>query len=197
MATGIESGAYHAFGRFYQHALEAQGIRVRLQTTAGASENLALIHDPKSGVNVALVQGGIADAEAAKGFLSLGRMFYEPLWVFYKGDTTFDQLGQLKGHRIAIGAEGSGTRTLNVSLLRAAGIDAANATLLSLTGDKAVEALYDGSADVIMLIFSPQAPALQKLLHDPSVKLMSMSQADALVSIYPYLNHVVLPEGVD
>jgi TRAP-type uncharacterized transport system substrate-binding protein len=196
MATGVESGAYHAFGRLYQQTLEAQGIRVRLRTTAGASENLALIRDPNSGVNVALVQGGIADAETAKGVLSLGRMFYEPLWVFYKGDATFDQLGQLKGHRIAIGAEGSGTRTLNVSLLRAAGIDATNATLLPLTGDKAVDALYSGDADVIMLIFSPQAPALQKLLHDPAVKLMSMSQADALVSIYPYLNHIVLPEGV-
>jgi hypothetical protein len=123
-------------------------------------------------------------------------MFYEPLWIFYKGDATFDQLGQLKGHRIAIGAEGSGTRTLNISLLRAAGVDATNATLLPLTGETAVAALYGGTADVVMLIFSPEAPALKKLLHDPAIKLMSMSQADALVSIYPYLSHLVLPEGV-
>jgi TRAP-type uncharacterized transport system substrate-binding protein len=196
IATGVESGAYHAFGRLYQQMLQAQGIRVRLQTTAGALENLALIHDAASGVNVALVQGGVADAETAKGVVSLGRMFYEPLWVFYKGDTALDQLGQLRAHRIAIGAEGSGTRTLNVALLRAAGVDATNATLLPLTGEKAVDALYRGDADVAMLIFSPEAPALQKLLHDPSLKLMSMSQADAMVSIYPYLSHIVLPEGV-
>jgi TRAP-type uncharacterized transport system substrate-binding protein len=196
IATGVESGAYHAFGRLYQQMLEAQGIRVRLQTTVGAVENLALIHNAKSGVNVALVQGGVADAETARGVVSLGRMFYEPLWVFYKGDATFDQLAELKGHRIAIGAEGSGTRALNVSLLRAAGVDATNATLLPLTGQTAVDALYGGTADVVMLIFSPEAPALQKLLHDPSIKLMTMSQAEALASIYPYLNHVVLPEGV-
>jgi TRAP transporter TAXI family solute receptor len=196
MATGVESGGYHAFGRLYEQMLEAQGIRVRLRTTAGASENLALIHDAKSGVNVALVQGGIADAGTAKGVVSLGRMFYEPLWVFYKSDTTFDQLGHLKGHRIAIGAEGSGTRTLDVALLRAAGIDPTNATLVPLSGETAVDALNGGTVDAVMLIFAPEAPALQKLLHDPSIKLMSMSQADALVSIYPYLNHVVLPEGV-
>ena len=176
--------------------LEAQGIRVRLRTTAGAIENLALIHDAKLGVNVALMQGGIADAETARGVVSLGRMFYEPLWIFYKGDATFDQLSQLKGHRISIGAEGSGTRTLNLSLLRVAGVDATNATLLTLTGESAVDALYGGTADVVMLIFSPEAPALQKLLHDPTIKLMSMSQADALVSIYPYLSHIVLPQGV-
>jgi TRAP-type uncharacterized transport system substrate-binding protein len=196
IATGVESGGYHAFGKLYNQMLEAQGIRVRLRTTAGAIENLAQIHDPKSGVNAALVQGGVADAETATGVVSLGRMFYEPLWVFYKGDATLDQLGQLKGHRISIGAEGSGTQTLNISLLRAAGVDATNATLLPLTGEAAVDALYGGTADVVMLIFSPEAPALQKLLHDPTIKLMSMSQADALVSIYPYLSHLVLPQGV-
>jgi TRAP-type uncharacterized transport system substrate-binding protein len=196
IATGVESGGYHAFGRIYQQMLEAQGIRVRLQTTAGATENLARMHDSKSGVNVALVQGGIADADTARGVVSLGRMFYEPLWIFSNGDATFDRLSQLKGRRIAIGVEGSGTRTLNIALLRAAGVDATNATLLPLSGDAAVEALYGGGADVVMLIFSPEAPALQKLLHDPAIKLMSMSQADALVSIYPYLSHVVLPQGV-
>lgn len=196
IATGVESGGYHAIGMLYKQMLEAQGISVNLRTTAGAVENLALIHDAKSGVNVALVQGGIADANTAGGVVSLGRMFYEPLWIFYKGDATLDQLGQLKGHRIAIGAEGSGTRTLNISLLRAAGVDATNATLLPLTGETAVAALYGGTADVVMLIFSPEAPALKKLLHDPAIKLMSMSQADALVSIYPYLSHLVLPEGV-
>jgi uncharacterized protein len=196
IATGVESGGYNAFGRLYKQMLEEQGIRVRLRTTAGAAENLTLIHDPKSGVNVALMQGGIANAETAKGVVSLGRMFYEPLWVFYKGDATFDQLGQLKGHPIAVGAEGSGARTLNVSLLGAAGVDGTNATFLPLSGDSAVEALYGGTADAVMLIFAPEAPALQKLFHDPTIKLMSMSQADALVSIYPYLCHIVLPQGV-
>jgi uncharacterized protein len=196
IATGVESGGYNAFGKLYKQTLEAQGIRVRLRTSAGATENLALIHDAESGVNVALVQGGIADAETAKGVLSLGRMFYEPLWVFYKGDATFDQLGELKGRRIAVGAEGSGARTLNVSLLGAAGVSGTNATFLPLSGDNAVAALYSGAADAAMLIFAPEAPALQKLFHDPAIKLMSMSQADALASIYPYLSHIVLPQGV-
>jgi TRAP-type uncharacterized transport system substrate-binding protein len=196
IATGVESGGYNAFGKLYKQMLEAQGIRVRLRTSAGANENLALIHDPKSGVNVALMQGGIADADTAKGVLSLGRMFYEPLWVFYESDATFDQLGELQGHRIAVGAEGSGTRTLNVSLLGAAGVNATNATFLPLSGDNAVAALYSGTADAAMLIFAPEAPALQKLFHDPAIKLMSMSQADALASIYPYLSHIVLPQGV-
>jgi uncharacterized protein len=196
IATGVESGGYYAFGKLYKQMLEAQGIRVRLRTSAGATENLALIHDAKSGVNVALMQGGIADAETAKGVMSLGRMFYEPLWVFYKGDAEFDQLGELKGHRIAVGAEGSGTRTLNVSLLGAAGVNETNATFLPLSGDNAVAALNSGTADATMLIFAPEAPALQKLFHDPAIKLMSMSQADALASIYPYLSHIVLPQGV-
>ena len=58
MATGSEGGAYHEIGKQYQAALMRAGENLRLFTTAGSVENLALLRDPQSGVNVALIQSG-------------------------------------------------------------------------------------------------------------------------------------------
>jgi TRAP-type uncharacterized transport system substrate-binding protein len=196
ISTGGEGGAYHAFGKRYQAFLAKHGIRAELQTSAGSLQNLERLKDPKGTVSVALMQGGIAGKEAGEGLVSIGRMFYEPLWVFYKGGDTFDRLGQLKGLKIAVGAEGSGTRKLATTLLSAANVTETSATLLPIAGDAAIAALNSGGADAILLAMAPEAPQLQALFRDSSVKLMNLSQAAALARIYPYLAHLTLPQGV-
>src|SRR5262245_7217728 len=56
MATGPEGGGYHEIGRQYQELLARTGVELKLVATAGSVENLALLRDPRSGVNIALVQ---------------------------------------------------------------------------------------------------------------------------------------------
>ena len=51
--------------------------------TGGAADNLRLLLDPKSGVDVAFLQGGVATSSAADGLVMLATLYYEPLWVFY------------------------------------------------------------------------------------------------------------------
>jgi TRAP-type uncharacterized transport system substrate-binding protein len=87
LATGVEQGAYDEFGRRYAQLLERHGIRVELRRTAGAAENLELLRNPESGVELAFVQGGAGspDGEDPEDRLfSLGSMFYEPVWLFYR-----------------------------------------------------------------------------------------------------------------
>ncbi len=196
ISTGGESGAYHAFGKRYQAHLAKHGIKAELKTSAGSLQNLQRLKDPTGTVSVALLQGGIATKAESEGVVSIGRMFYEPLWVFYKSADTFDRLGQLKGLRVAVGPEGSGTRKLAMTLLTAANVTEATATLLPITGDAAIEALRGGSADAILLAVAPEAPQIQSLLRDTTLKLMSLSQANALARIYPYLAKLTLPQGV-
>jgi hypothetical protein len=57
-----------------------------LVQTAGSVENRALLRDPHSGVNVALMQGGIVTAGDSSQLESLGTVFYEPLWWFRQRD---------------------------------------------------------------------------------------------------------------
>ena len=195
-STGGEAGGYHTFGKLYQQQLNNAGIKVELKTSAGSIENLKRLQDPKSTVSVALLQGGITDKTGSNGLVSIGRMFYEPLWIFYKSTETLERIAQLKGLKIAVGSEGSGTRKLATTLLTAANISEQNSTLIPITGAPAVEALKSGAADAVLLTFAPEAPLIQALLRDQSIKLMSLSQANALSRIYPFLARLTLPKGV-
>jgi TRAP-type uncharacterized transport system substrate-binding protein len=58
-----------------------------------------------------------------RDLVSLGSVFYEPIAIFYRAAKVIDRLSELKGRRVAIGPEGSGTRFLALALLKANGIE--------------------------------------------------------------------------
>ncbi len=196
MSTGGEAGAYYRFGKQYAELMKAQGVHIEVAPSAGAAENAKRLDDPASGFKIALLQGGIASADTSPDLVSLGRVFLEPLWIFYRGATTRTRLAELRGLRLAVGGEGGGTRVLAETLLKANNVTTANTTLLPLAGQKAVDALLGDQADAIFLAFAPQAPIIQELLRNPNVRLMSLAQAEAYTRIFPYLSKVVLPQGV-
>ena len=108
MATGPEGGFYYKLGERYRAVLSEAGVKVRLIPTAGSQENLALLLDPRSGVSVALMQGGIVRAADSSELESLGTIFYEPLWWFHRREIKAVGLAGLQGQKVSIGPEGSG-----------------------------------------------------------------------------------------
>ena len=196
ISTGSETGAYHTFGRGYQKALARAGIRTELRPSAGSVENVERLLDEGSGVLAALLQGGTADEKKAPGILSVGGIFLEPLWIFHRRGETIQRFGQLRGRRIAIGPEGSGTRALALALVGAAQLDAGNTELLPITGAEARDALAAGTADAMFTVAAAETLLIQEMLRDPKFDLMSLAQADALTRLFPYLTKVVLPQGV-
>jgi TRAP transporter TAXI family solute receptor len=196
MTTGGASGAYHAFGKRYQEILRQSGVRLDLETSAGAMDNLARLTVPDTKFAIGLLQGGTANATAKSELVSLGRMFYEAVWVLYTSAKPLDRLSELSGKRIAIGAEGSGTRVLAEALLAESAVTTANARLLPFAGENAVKALRTGEVDAAILVFSPEAPLIQSILREGDLRLMSLTHADAYARRLPYLSKVVLPQGV-
>jgi TRAP-type uncharacterized transport system substrate-binding protein len=172
MATGSEGGSFYDVGERYRAALASAGVEVRLVPTAGSAENLALLLDPNSGVNVGLVQGGTIGAEASSKLESLGTLFYEPLWLFHKRE-----VGNTKGHldlrgrRISVGPLGSGTRELTLELLKRNGIDGQNSELLALTTKESEEKLLAGEIDALGTVNAWEAPIVQKLISDEHIGL--------------------------
>jgi TRAP transporter TAXI family solute receptor len=196
ISTGSKTGAYHRFAERYRNNLAKSGVTVHLQPSAGSVENLKRLSDAKSQSDLALIQGGVGNSETAPDLLSLGRMFMEPVWVFYKSSTGIDRLVDLRGKRIAVGPQGSGTRELAVALLEPNGITLTTATLKDIGGDDAAACLRQDECDAIFLVASPESKVVQSLFRDSSIRLMSFRQAEALTRIFPFLAHVVLPHGV-
>lgn len=218
LATGAEQGAYAEFGKRYAQILKGYGIAVELRTTAGAAENLRLLHDPNSGVDIAFVQGGAGDRQRKEadslapadgddeeaGLVSLGSLFYEPVWLFYRIDSaqrllhtpTLTSLSQLPGWRLNIGAKGSGAPNLMRKLIEANRIDAKSLTLVRKAQTPATVDLLAGDIDALVFASAPEALIVQMLLQTPGIALYDFAQADAYSRQFPFLAPVVLPRGV-
>lgn len=108
MTTGFENGSYAIFGERYRQILEREKITLELLPSSGSIENLKRLNDKSYRVDAGFVQDGMSSPAEANNLVSLGAIGYSPLWVFYRGQETFNYLSELKGKRIAIGPEGSG-----------------------------------------------------------------------------------------
>lgn len=201
MTSGGESGAYYQFAKRYAAILARSGITLEVLTSEGSVQNLERL---KSGeAQIGFVQGGVIepvdesriDEEPENwGLLSLGSMFYEPVWVFYQGKT-IERLSELRGKRIAIGQEGSGIRQLAQRLLEDNDIDFRQNTV-PISGLDAAEELQQGRIDAAFIIAAEHAPVVQVLLRSPGVKLMNFSQSFAYERRYPFLTRLTMPQGV-
>jgi TRAP transporter TAXI family solute receptor len=195
LASGAGFGLYHQFADRYRQALAQDGVTVEERQTNGAADNLRLLLDPASGVDVAFMQGGIANAGAAAKIEMLASLYYEPLWVFYRDTKARTQLNELRGKRIAIGAPGSGSRAFVEPLLEFNAVQQENSQLLPLGGDDAARALQAGDIDAVLLVGGAATPAIVRLLRDPAIRVMNFTRADAYTRRFPYVTKLVLPAG--
>jgi TRAP transporter TAXI family solute receptor len=196
MTTGAPDGAYHSYALRYRALLAEQGVDLELHPSSGAKENLQRLRTGEGGVEVGLVQGGLVQANDARDLVSLGSLFYEPIWVFYRGTSTIDRISELRGRRIAIGIPGSGTHELSQSVASDNGLAAPPTTLVQIGGLEAADALVEGKVDAAIYVSAIDGPAVQKLTRATGLRMMDMRRADAYVRRLPYLHKLDLPEGV-
>jgi len=196
MATAFKGASFEYYGRQYREIFARYKIDLELRETAGAVENVSLLQDPKSDVQIAFTTGGVSDAKRAPDVLSLGTVYNQPFWIFYSSKEPLDRLSQLKGKRIAVGPVGSATRFTAEKILGKGGVTAETATLLPFAGSAADKALVDGQVDAVWIIGVPEATAVQSFLRNPNVKLMSFPTAEAFTRIFPDVTRLVLPQGV-
>ena len=154
------------------------------------------MQNPNSDVQIASSAGGLSNSSQAPDLRSMGLIYNVPFWIFYPSRQSLESLTQLKGKRIAVGPEGSGSRYIAERVLSRANIDSKTAILLPLAGDAAVEALNKGAADAALLVGGSDAPSIENLLNNPRVRLMNFSSADAFMRVFPDLVRLVLPKGV-
>jgi len=195
IATGRTDGAYYRSAQQYRERLAREGITLEIRETSGSVENIRLLEDPASGVDLAFVQGGTGSAAKTESLVSLASLYFEPLWVFSRTAPGPTDLRALRGRRLAVGPDGSGTRAVALTLLAANGITETTARLLPLTGTDAVQALRRGAVDTVFLVAGPGSPAVKEMLRTPGIELLGFPRADAYTKHFPFLTKLVLPAG--
>jgi TRAP-type uncharacterized transport system substrate-binding protein len=196
IATSFKGGAYELYAQRYREILAASRIRVEIRNTDGSGENLRLLDDPKSGVQIAFLQGGFSNKTQSPRLLSLGRISYQPFWVFYRSPDVWTDLTNLKGKRIAMGPVGGGTRAIARKVLEAIGEPVESDRFEPLFGRPAATALREGRVDAIILPGTTESPLIQDLFRDKSLRLLNVPRAEALTRRIPILAPVVIPAGM-
>ena len=196
MATGPKGGAFAEVGPRYREILGRAGIEVKLQPTAGDVENLAQLRDPHSGVSAGFILGGSTTPRESPDLVSLGAIFYEPLWVFHRRELEFNGTNDLRGRKVSVGFEGSGTRALSLELLRRNGITEDMFVPMALSPEEAGQKLLSKEIDAAFMLTSWDSTVVRRLLADDTIELASFPRADAYLALYPFLNKVVVPTGV-
>jgi len=196
VSAATTGSPYHRFAERYRSQFERNGVKLEVRESDGSFDNLKALLDATSGVHAGFVQGGLASSKDAPGLISIGRVAYEPLWVFHTAAIRIERLSDLKGKRVLVGPAGGGTAGLALRLLAANGVTAETATLINSALPDYVEKLGNGEADAGFLVLAAEARTIQRLLRAPNVKLMSFANAEAYIQRFPFLTRLVLREGV-
>jgi len=195
IASGPESSLYHQHAKRYVELMARHGLTVVERITEGPGENLELLSDPKSGVDVAFVQGGQAQSSQAKDVVMLASLYFQPLWIFVRRGESFDAFATLRGKKVSLGMPGSGTNVLGTPLLAASGVMEKTATLVHVPTDKTQSVLHSKEVDAALLLGGVSTPAVAAALADPSLELVSLAHTDAYQQRYRYLTPRTLHAG--
>ena len=205
LATGPAQSAYAEFGKRYAEILARDGITVVLLPSQGSADNLQLLRDGKA--DLGFVQGGTSEArpEDDTHLESLGSLFVEPVWLFYRkgalpksagAPASLDSLTQLQGLRVNTGTAGSGIPNLMEKLLSSNKIDLSSLKVSALEQTPATVAFLEGQLDALVFASAPESLMVQMLLQTPGVGLMDFPQSEAYSRRFAFLSPVVLPRGV-
>jgi TRAP transporter TAXI family solute receptor len=196
IGAGPPESAYYNYAKAYKEILAQHGIELEVRPTAGSVENIRLLEADSDGVDVAFVQGGTGVLAQSDDLLSLGSLYFEPMWIFHQPDLTLKRLADLKGLRVGVGVEGSGTKVLALQMLGLNGITAENTRLFSDGHRIAADMLLNGELDVAIFVTTHRAAYLLELVDSKSAVLMGLERAEAYAFYYHYLHVLKVPAGV-
>jgi TRAP transporter TAXI family solute receptor len=204
LATGPEQSAYETFGQRYAQMLAGYGITVELLPSGGSADNVELLRSGRA--DLGFVQGGSGQivADDVEQMQTLGSLFVEPLWLFYREDAArrrnkagrIGTLSELRGWRVNVDTKGSGVPQLFEQLLEANQMGKSDLTLSQLAQTPATVEFINGRLDALVFASAPESQMVQMLLQTPGVRLMNFQQAQAYARRFGFLTPVVLPQGV-
>jgi TRAP-type uncharacterized transport system substrate-binding protein len=196
LASGLEDGLLHQHAKRYSEILARSGVTVEERITNGPGDNLALLQDPRSGVDIGFTQGGLPEASSATNVVMLASLYYVPLWIFYRKSEPLNYVNELRNRKVAVGAAGTGARTLDESIFALNGLAPDNVTMLPLSNVAALLALRSGEVDAAIFVDGADNFAVWNALRDPDLSLFNFTRAEAYRRRLNFISTMKLPPGV-
>lgn len=184
IATGQPGGLYHRFGVLLKAQLEARGVKVRLINTHGSNENARLIQQGKA--DFSIIQTGIGLMDKLEVVTPL---FVEPIMILSAQDSKIERIADLKGKRIHLGAEGSGSRVSGQRILEH--YEITSYQVFSM--DKPAKG---ESPEAIITVGGLLNQNIKTQVREHQLNLIEIDDAQAVSLKYPHLHPFIIPKGI-
>jgi len=204
LATGGEAGEYFRQGTTLARLLSKAGHPAKAFASSGSAENCRLV--ARGEVEFAYAQNDIA-AMAHRGsdlfagevpaprLRALSSLYPEAVHVVVAAGGDIVKLGDLRGRRVDIGPEGSGSRINAVEVLAAAGLGLGDlAAVQGRAPRDAVADLERGAVDAVIITSAFPAPQLASVAEGLRLLPLDDVAVEALRGRSPHLISLWIPE---
>ncbi|MFE4108132.1 TAXI family TRAP transporter solute-binding subunit [Almyronema epifaneia] len=192
LATGGEGGQYFAFGQAFAQlvAQHHPDIQIEVQATQGSPQNMDWLQAER--VQLALVQNDTPALPAARG---VAKLFPEMFHFVVAKNAGIESIADLRGKRVALMPEGSGSYALFWPLSQHYGLTPNDFQAKSYSPTAAHEALLQGEADALFRVIGLGNGTVAALLQSDRVRLLPIDQVEALRLSLPYVEATQIPKG--
>lgn len=184
VATGAPNGVYHQFGRALADAATDELGPTRTLVTAGAVENLRLLAQGRATFAFATLDvaaaaaGGRAPFPAAVPVRAVARLYDDFLHLVTPAESPVHAVADLRGLRVSVGSNGSGTALIADRILTSSGLRPEHditRTALSLT--EAIEAMHEQRIDAFFWSGGLPTPGMTELATTTAIRLVDLTDA--------------------
>jgi TRAP transporter TAXI family solute receptor len=161
IATGGTGGVWYPYGGGLARVISSHvaGVNATAEATAGTNDNLKFVRAGSADLAIVMADG-LDEAHRGVGpFATIGKVPARAIAVLYDNYTHVvarrgagvRRVADLRGKTVSTGAPGSGTETIALRLLRAAGLDPdRDVRRQALSAAQSIDALRDGKIDALI-----------------------------------------------
>ncbi len=180
VAGGLEGGVYNDLSsKLATRVSQRHGIRAEVVASNGSLDNRARLLSYQ--IDVAPMQ---ATAMSGDHVCVIAPLFYEILYVLAKKDSAIESIGELAGHAVAVGPEGSGSRATAEMVFDSLGLDETAVRRQVIAWDDLFE---DSSLDAAMICIGRGSPLVTRLLERGEWRLVPLTEGIEISLQHPTL----------
>jgi TRAP transporter TAXI family solute receptor len=192
IATASKDGEYYAFAQALATVVAQHQPRIQLTVldTEGSQQNMELLAQEQ--VDLAIVQ---SDTPVKPSVRALAYLFPEVFHLIATADSGIEHVGDLRGKRVALMPQGSGSYTLFQPLRQHYGLAETDFAAAILPPAEAHAALQRGDVDALFRVIALGNPGIAELLETSPAKLVPIDQVASMQLSLPYLEATEIPKG--
>ncbi len=199
MATGGESGTYFGFGGVIASVLteKVEGLEITAVTSGASAANCRSLNSGEA--QLAILQNDVLDYAyngieimkddgAMPKLRAIATMYTETIQLVALKSSNIASIADLKGKKVCVGDQGSGSEANAVQILTAFGLSYDDIDEHYLSFSQASEALKNGTVDAAFQTSGLPNTAVSTLAAEREIVVVPIDGAgrDALIAAYPF-----------